>query len=101
MNKIQQYLRDREDELVKVIERRGSKMYSYYKAVFKDDFVGGYPIDYDDELIKFHSETIKGLLQMLVEEENDDKRKTEYLGEMFHGFILAKEQTIARLLEIK
>lgn len=30
------------------MKRRDSKMYSYYKSVFEDDFEGGYPIDWDD-----------------------------------------------------
>ncbi len=40
------------------IERRESKMYRYYKSVFVDGFEGGYPVEYDDELLKIRREAI-------------------------------------------
>lgn len=44
-----------EEELKKIIARREGKMYGYYKATFDDDFTGGYPVEYDKELIDFCS----------------------------------------------
>lgn len=33
------------------IARRENKMYSYYKSVFVEGFDGGYPIEWDEELL--------------------------------------------------
>ena len=40
------------DYIKKLISERESKMYHYYKSVFTEDFEGGYPIEYDEELLK-------------------------------------------------
>jgi len=34
-------------------------MYHYYKSVFTEDFEGGYPIEYDEELLKVEQEVLK------------------------------------------
>ena len=38
-------------EIQKKIDEREAKMYAYYKSVFIDGFEGGYPQEYDNELI--------------------------------------------------
>lgn len=81
MNKIKQYLRDREE-------------------LFKDNWYDNEDFDLD-EMTLFNSETIKGLIQMLIEEEYIANRETHYTGDIFIGFITAKEETVNRLLEIK
>ncbi len=62
-----------QEQFNQILSRRESKMYHYYKSVFVDDFEGGYPIEYDDELKEF-------LLQTL----------TEIQGEMGKGKIKPK-----------
>jgi len=69
-----------EEELKKIIARREGKMYGYYKATFDDDFTGGYPVEYDKELIDFCSsvrtETVEACKQLIknqmVYHVNDD-----------------------------
>lgn len=60
-----------EEELKKIIARREGKMYGYYKATFDDDFTGGYPVEYDKELIDFCSsvrrETLEATRKIVTE----------------------------------
>lgn len=61
-----------EEELKKIIARREGKMYGYYKATFDDDFTGGYPVEYDKELIDFCSsvrrETVEAVRKSILEQ---------------------------------
>ena len=58
-----------EEELKRIIARRENKMYEYYKSVFCDDFTGGYPIEYDKEILDFRSsvrrETVEACKEVL------------------------------------
>lgn len=47
------------------IKRRESKMYHYYKSVFVDGFEGGYPAEYDDELLKIRREAIAEITKQI------------------------------------
>lgn len=47
-----------EERIEKILSDREEKMYHYYKSVFKEDFEGGYPIGYDDEIKYFISKLL-------------------------------------------
>jgi len=61
-----------EEELKRIIARRENKMYEYYKSVFCDDFTGGYPIEYDKEILDFRSsvrrETVEAVRKSILEQ---------------------------------
>jgi len=43
----------------KLISERESKMYGYYKSVFEEGFDGGYPVEYDEDLLKVEQVIMK------------------------------------------
>jgi len=51
-------------EIFEVLKKRDSKMYSYWKAVFEDDFEGGYDMHYDED---FNSQ-VKSIITSLQKE---------------------------------
>ena len=53
------------DYIKKLISERESKMYGYYSSVFKEGFEGGYPMEYDKDLLEVEQELIKKVKQEL------------------------------------
>jgi len=42
----------------KLLAERDSKMHLYYKSVFIDGYEGGYPVEYDNELLAVEQEIL-------------------------------------------
>jgi hypothetical protein len=64
------------DNLDEIISKRESKMYSYYKSVFVDDFEGGYPIENDNELKQYVSSTVLSVLERVEMAVGGARRRT-------------------------
>ena len=50
------------------IAKRNSNMYGYYKSVFEDGFEGGYPVDWDEEIIRLAEESLVQRVRESLEE---------------------------------
>jgi len=91
------------EEILEILERRESKMYSYYKSVFVDGFEGGYPANYDIEIIedidKVREQTIEECEKCVPEMQgNFDSRN---IKDVKAGYNLCRTQILANLQALK
>lgn len=107
MTTFKQLQEEREKEFAKLLAEKDAKLGNYFKSVYLEDFEGGYPMDIYTDTQSFYHESMKAVLEWVVEKirktpiKFPERESDEYDGGYSRALSVLKSHLEEAIKELK